>query len=164
MLSCEVVASTPLSSPSRMLWWLKIWMMYLSFVHQLFTLLWEHVLWVLFQARTWADLPHTLILAVVILWERNMIPKITTRRSVSWKVMAVGQRILDRRVLKIGSKRSKNQQQWGTVFGFESPKEEAILSGLLVPSAPPATHTQLVELQGVGGCWAYFSPLGADCL
>lgn len=164
MLSCEVVVSTPLSSPSRMLWWLKIWMMYLAFVHQLFALLWEHVLWVLFQARTCADPPHTLIPAVVILWERNRIPKITTRRSVSWKVMAVGQRILDRRVLKIGSKRSKNQQQWGTFFGFDSQKEEATLPSLFVASAPPAAPTPLVGLQGVGGWWACFSPLEADCL
>lgn len=37
---------------------------------------------------------------------REYDPKITIR-SVSWKVMAMGQRMLDRRVLKIGSKRSK---------------------------------------------------------
>ena len=109
-----------------MLWWLKIWMMYVSFVHQL-------------------SPPHLGTCALGIFsskdlcWSTSYInsswsntlgkeydPKITSRRSVSWKVMAVGQRMLDGRVLNIGRKRSKDQQRQGAFFfGFESQKEEA---------------------------------------
>ena len=89
-------------------------------------------------------------------------PKITTKRSVSWKVMAMGQRILDRRVLKIGSKRSKTQQQWGTFFGFDSQKGEATFPSSVF--CPPCHSRPAGRTPGMGGWWARSSALGADCL
>lgn len=155
-----------------MLWWLKIWMMYLSFVHQL-----SH--------------PHLGTCALSIFsskglyWSTSYInsswsntlgkeydPKITVGRSVSWKVMAMGQRMLDGRVLKIGSKRSKDQQRQGTFFLALSHRRRQQHSLDCSPSAGPATHTLLQNCRGgrlvstffCPGCWLPLNHFDKKCI
>lgn len=71
-----------------------------------------------------------------------------------------GAKDVGRRALKIGSKRSKNQQHGGTFFGFDSQGGGGVPSPLPLLLHLPAPRADL----GGGRTGAHSSDLSADCL
>lgn len=162
MLSFEVEVPTPLRSPRRMLWWLKMWMMCLSFVHQL-----SHPSVGTCALGTFSSKDLCWSTSYINSGCSNTLgkeyePKNNHKEKCVMKGHGSGAE-------DIGQKRSKNREQeikepaavrnlfwlWFTRGGGNTPQSA---------SPPPATRTPFVELQGVAGWWADFSPLGADCL